>query len=246
MKILGLDTSTATGGAALIDGERLIAEYTLSLQRTTHSERLLPAVQQVLHAAQRSDGVRPVDGIAVALGPGSFTGLRIGVVTAKTLAYSWDVPVVGVSTLQALAYQAGGGASVVCALMDARNGNVYGAAYEAKGGAPVELVPPGLRDAAEWLPALRDALDEAEAGDVLFTGDGVGLYWDDIRGSFGEQAGRVGVGFDQLRSGAVAALGRERLLAGDGDDPMQLVPLYLRKSEAERKWAQRGNKQSHS
>lgn len=277
MKILGLDTSTDTGGASLIDGKGLVAEYTLSLQRTTHSERLVPAIRRVLqdagwlHSSTPSTsstsaaelaqdatpdadaaGRSPVDGLAVALGPGSFTGLRIGVVTAKTLAYAWSVPVVGVSTLEALAYQAAGGAELVCPVMDARNGNVFGAVYDTRGIVPVPVIPPALRSGAEWWPSLYDWLTNGrgDGGDaqepIVFTGDGVGMHWGDIQTHLRQKAERVRPTLEQLRSSAVAALGRERLLRDEQDDPMQLVPLYLRRSEAERKWEQRQNNPSHS
>lgn len=251
MRILGLDTSTETGGVALIDGERLVAEYTLSLQRRTHSERLLPAVRRVLDDAGeygRADGQPPVDGIAVALGPGSFTGLRIGVVTAKTLGYTWRVPVAGVSTLEALAYQASGGGDVVCAIMDARHGNVYSAVYDTTGPAPVPLLAPGLRVARDLFAALGRELADVGFADetVVFTGDGLNVYWDSIKVQLGRRAGRVAQAYEQLRCGAVAMLGAVRLARGQHDDPMSLAPLYLRKSEAERNWELHAKKLSHS
>lgn len=277
MKVLGLDTSTDSGGVAVLSGANLLAEYNLALQRATHSERLLQVVQQVLHdagllsrspvgisaevtddgagssdsdptEADSPDSNPPVDGIAVALGPGSFTGLRIGAVTAKSLAYAWDVPVVGVSTLDALAYQAGSGAEVVCTLMDARHGNVYSAVYDVGGKLPVPLLAPGLRRAADLFPALTDELSGAGYGEgaIVFIGDGVEPYWDDIRRDVGSRAVQTVPALARLRSGAVAALGRERLLRGEGDDPMGLAPVYLRKSEAERNWEQRRSSRSHS
>lgn len=257
MKIIGLDTSTETGGVALFERGRLVAEYTLSLRRTTHSERLLPVVRTVLHdagwlepSAQKASpgGQAPVDGIAVALGPGSFTGLRIGVVTAKALAYAWHVPVAGISTLDALAFQAGGSTGVVCALLDARHGNVYSAVYDMHPLEPVPLLAPGLRAAGELFDRLPGELADAGYADatVVFTGDALDVYWDAIQSKLGNRAVKVAPTYEQLRSGAVAALGAARLERGEGDDVMQLVPLYLRKSEAERKWALHANKRSLS
>lgn len=243
MKVLGLDTSTDTGGVAVASDGVLLAEYNLALQRTTHSERLLLVVRQVLQDAGTSSepGAPPVEGIAVAVGPGSFTGLRIGVVTAKSLAYAWNVPVVGVSTLDALAYQAAGGAAVVCAVMDARHGNLYSAVYDVTGELPAPLLAPGLRRASDLFSNLAAELTEAGYGEgaIGFVGDGVEPYWDVIRRDVGPRAVRTAVAFARLRSGAVADYGRHRLLRGEADDPMQLAPVYLRKSEAERNWEQR-------
>lgn len=258
MRVLGLDTSTATGGVALLDGERLVGEYTLNVQRTTHAERLMPALERVMADAGWDPAAR-VDGIAVAVGPGSFTGLRIGVVTAKALSYAWRVPVVGVSTLEALAYQAGGaggthrgrrpqdaaepgagqaGADVlICPMLDARHDHVYCAAYSPGADRPVLQLPPELRALDEWLPMLEEwAPRRADKPWLVFAGDGADAYWDRLVLRFGSRALRPPVGLRTLRSAAVAALGALRLAAGEADDPARLVPTYLRQSEAERKW----------
>lgn len=242
MRVLGLDTSTDTGGVALIEGNRLTGEYTLNLQRTTHSERLLPTVERVLADAGFGPEEKP-DGIAVALGPGSFTGVRIGVVTAKAFSFAWQVPVVGVLTLEALAYQMSGTTPFACPLMDARNGNVFTAVYDVRGPVPTPLLEPALRDAAAWFASLGEALPE---GDIVFGGDGLFSYWAHIERLVGSRARRVPVGFEVLRSGAVAMLGAEKLARGEADDAGSLVPVYLRKSEAERKWEARTKTRSQS
>lgn len=267
MRVLGLDTSTDTGGVAVVAGDRLVGEYVLNLQRTTHSERLLPTVERVLADAGFAPEDKP-DAIAVALGPGSFTGLRIGVVTAKTLSYAWDVPVVGVLTLEALALQMSGAAPLACPIMDARNGNVFTALYDVRGAEPVAVVEPALRPAHDWFTALGSGhafgedmrgvgdADESTGGSVMtkvdvdapiiFGGDGLFNYWEDIRRLVGERARRVAPGFELLRTGAVAMLGAARLARGEADDPMQLTPVYLRKSEAERKWEAQSKTRSPS
>src|SRR5690625_3200471 len=105
MRVLGIDTHGNVGGAALLAKGQLLAQVHLSV-RATHSEQVLPSIELVLaEAMERAREEPPVDAIAVASGPGSFTGLRIGVVTAKSLAYAWKVPVIGVNTLEALAFQ---------------------------------------------------------------------------------------------------------------------------------------------
>lgn len=315
MRVIGLDTSTDTGGVALVEGGRLTGEYTLSLQRTTHSERLLPTVERVLSDAGIEPGDKP-DGIAVALGPGSFTGVRIGVVTAKMFSFAWQVPVVGVLTLEALAYQMSGAAPFACPVMDARNGNVFTALYDVRGSFPIPLLPPALRAADTWFATVGEQLAEAMAdtapgsspdptseassgaavdsapkaaprsapdaaprsapkaapwsepdaapqsaptaapgsalgalgtdGPIVFGGDGLFKYWPDIQALVGVRAVRVPPGFEVLRSGAVAMLGAMRLARGERDEAAQLSPIYLRKSEAERKWEARAKKRSPS
>lgn len=254
MRIIGLDTSTATGGVALLEGDRLVGEYTLNVQRTTHAERLMPALERVM-ADAGWDPAQGVDGIAVALGPGSFTGLRIGVVTAKALSYAWGVPVAGVPTLEALAYQAGGyapgGGVLLCPLLDARHGHVFCGAYAPGTAAPVLRQEARLRALEEWLDSLDELaaakpadpaapkadLRQAGGGPLVFVGDGADLHWETVEQRFGPRAVRPPAGFRTLRSAAVAALGALRLRQGQQDDPAGLAPLYLRQSEAERKWA---------
>ncbi|MBO8142280.1 MAG: tRNA (adenosine(37)-N6)-threonylcarbamoyltransferase complex dimerization subunit type 1 TsaB [Firmicutes bacterium] len=245
MRVLGLDSSTSTGGVALLDGDRLVAEYTLDVRRTTHSERLMPAVKRVMDDA----GLDPqsgVDGIAVATGPGSFTGLRIAVVTAKSLSYAWRTPLAGISTLEAMAFQAAGPFPLVCPLIDARYGNVYAAAYEPAGEELRPRLAPGLRPIDEVLDWLEQATaGPGTEGPVMFVGDGVPVHWDALASRLGDRARRPPAGFLQLRAAAVAALGARRLAAGRQDDPARLVPSYLRKSEAERKW-EAGNRSRSS
>ncbi|MFS8523308.1 MAG: tRNA (adenosine(37)-N6)-threonylcarbamoyltransferase complex dimerization subunit type 1 TsaB [Limnochordales bacterium] len=243
MRVLGLDTSTDTGGVALVENGRLIAEYTLNLH-TTHSERLMPAVERVLEDAGFGPGDKP-DAVAAALGPGSFTGVRIGVVTAKALSYAWGVPVVGVLTLEALAYQMSGVAPWAAPVMDARNGNVYTALYDVRGPVPEPVVPPALRAAEPWFaslerePAEAPAAGGAAGGPIVFGGDGLFAYGDAIRRLAGGRARLAPAGFEVLRSGAVAVLGALKLARGEAGDPATLTPVYLRKSEAERKWEAR-------
>lgn len=244
MRVLGLDTSTDTGGVAVVEGGRLVAEYVLNLQ-TTHSERLLPTVERVLADAGLGPGDKP-DAVAVALGPGSFTGLRIGVVTAKALSYSWDIPVVGVLTLEALALQMSGAAPLACPIMDARNGNVFSALYDVSGSEPKVLAEPALRPAREWFEAVGRGHVPSADGPIIFGGDGLFIYWEDIQKLVGKRACRVAPGFELLRTGAVAMLGTVRLARGETDDPLQLAPEYSRKSEAERKWEARSKTRSPS
>ena len=165
MRIIGIDTSTAAGGVALAESGRLVAEYTLQLT-ATHSERLMPALQQVMADAGWEGS--SVDAIAVVLGPGSFTGLRIGVATAKALAYTWQIPVVGVSALTALAWQVGWAGQVVVPMVDARRQTVYTQVFTGLGsGEPTDSPAdpsPGPQPLGEpGQVAVKDLMEQLEA-----------------------------------------------------------------------------------
>src|SRR5690625_3946175 len=165
MRVLGIDTHGRIGGAALlVDGE-VMSEVLLNVQ-ATRSEQILPTIEHVLRGGSSSDTATPVvDAIAVATGPGSFTGLRIGVVTAKTLAYVWDVPLVGVNTLEALAYQTRAAGVIQAGMVSSRRDLVFAGAYRIPPYVPHdEYVPPavavepGHYVAKEFIQALK-ALD---------------------------------------------------------------------------------------
>ena len=215
MKVLGLETATLAGGAALIDGDRIVGEYTLNI-RVTHSERVMAAVDRLLTDA----GWRPSDleGVAVSIGPGSFTGLRIGVSTAKGLAMALGLAVAPVPTLDALAAGLPFAALPVCPILDARKGEVYASLYRVDGGA--------MRREWEYLALAPAALARLFTEPVIVCGDGAGI----VRSPFA----RLTPAARRLPSPAcVAQLGHAMLAAGPGVPPADLAPLYLRPSEAE-------------
>lgn len=212
MLILGLDTSGRTCGAAVVRGELPVAECVEV--PGSHSARLVPLIARVLAAA----GVdrRDLEAVAVTVGPGSYTGLRIGISTARALAFALGVPLVGVSTLEALAHAAGPRPGLVCPVLDARRRRVYAALYRWRGGemeaaAPARAVP------------LADLLAALEGKEVHFTGEGVDAYAGELApaGTLAPPEQRA------LRPAAVAALGRAALLAGAGGDPAGVLPVYL-------------------
>jgi tRNA threonylcarbamoyladenosine biosynthesis protein TsaB len=227
MRVLGIDTATATGSVALLDGEQVVGEYLLNIQ-ATHSERLIPALVLVLEDAGWSG--KTIDGIAVATGPGSFTGLRIGVATAKALAYTWQKPLIGITVLEGLAFQVGFAAHWVSSLVDARHGEVYGCLYQVN----------GLPKMATqyWAGPVGDFVRKVVTvtqGPICFAGDGATAYWETIVEIVGSGAKRPISNSMYLRASSIALLGRQRLMAGERDDPLTLAPLYLRLAEAERK-----------
>ncbi len=226
MRVLAVDTSTLTGAVGLLDGGRAVAESRVNVA-VTHGERLLAAIDAALRAARwRLDDV---EGFAVALGPGSFTGLRIGITTVKSLAFATGRPVVGVPTLDGLAWMLPFCAFPVCPMLDARKGEVYAALYRTQDGR-LET----LRAARAIAPAaLADELARDVATPIVFLGDGVATGAPALTAALGPRA-RLAPGFLRVPSGlAVAELGAAALARGETADPAALVPIYLRPSEAE-------------
>lgn len=222
MKVLALDTASSTGSVALLDGERLIAETLLNVQ-STHSERLLDQIRAILSLADMT--LRDLDLIAVVRGPGAFTGLRIGLATAKGLAHSIGLPVVGVSSLQLLAMNLPLVSLPVCAFMDARKKEVYTALFEWRQGVPVRLgsesvLPPG------------EALSRLE-GEVALVGDGVPLYSDLIEEILGSRAHLPAACHHQPRASAAGLLAEIEYRSGGNFGVEQIAPVYIRPSDAE-------------
>jgi tRNA threonylcarbamoyladenosine biosynthesis protein TsaB len=224
MLILGIETSTMHGGVALLDEQGLLAEYLLNV-RATHTERLLPSIDRVLRDAGVT--LEQMTGLAVAVGPGSFTGLRIGLATAKGLAAASGRPLVGVSTLEAIAWGLPFCAHPVCPVLDARKGQVYCAVYRHDG----ERLIPVMDEAALSPDELISKIDEP----TVFIGEGLSAYGDVLTGRLGRKALFPPVSQRGGRASAVGDLGRRRLLRGERDDVARLAPRYLRPSEAELK-----------
>lgn len=217
MRILAVETSSLAGGVALLDDERLVAEYLLDVS-VTHSERLMAAVERVLADARWT--ARELRGLAVAVGPGSFTGLRIAVSTVKGLALGLDLPIAAVPTLDAMAAALPWAALPVCPVLDARKGEVYASLYRWDGGA--------MRRDWDYLALPPEALAARLTEPVIVAGDGAPA----IRSPYA----RLVPPPRRLPSPAcVGMLGLERLRRGDGVAAAALAPLYLRPSEAELK-----------
>lgn len=219
-------------GVAIVDGKGRVAEYRLEATRS-RSERVMPMIDRVLKDSQTMP--ENLTGIAVSIGPGSFTGLRIGLSTAKGLAFALKLPVVGVSSLETLAASlareslAGPGqAYPICPVLDAKRQEVYAALFRAdpEGGlkkivGEEVITPAGLM---EKLSGLHEP--------ILFLGTGALLYEAMIREKLGERA-VFDSSLDPYPSPSmVAQLGMKRLMNGGGDDPSSLVPLYLSRFQA--------------
>ena len=166
MKVLGIDTSTSCGSVGLIDDEEVISDYLLNIP-VTHSERLLGAIEFVLREARCPIG--EIDGWAISLGPGSFTGLRIGVSTVKGLAFATGKPVAGVSTLDVLASQIAPTSYLICPILDARKKEVYTAFYRYGEGS-------SLMRQSDYQAIRPEDLVKKIKEHTIFLGDGVKTY----------------------------------------------------------------------
>jgi len=222
MLVLGIETSTRQGGVAIIGADRVVCEIVLNVE-VTHSERLLPAVDRALDEARTT--LEVLGGIAVSIGPGSFTGLRIGLSTAKGLAYATGLPLVGVPTLEAMAWTLPAARWQVCPVLDARKQEVYAALFRHE--------PEGLRRMMDDAAMAPEDLCRLIRNPTLFLGDGVDAYGALFRERLGDRVLLPPLASRGARPACVAELGRRRLLRGERDAPDSLVPRYLRPSEAE-------------
>lgn len=230
--VLALDTSSKSGSVAITDGDRVLGELTVP-DVGTHSEWLLSSVHGLLSDAGLSAG--DIDLFAIGHGPGSFTGLRIGVSVVKGLAWATGKPVRTVSTLKAMAVGVGvdaeaDGGPAICPVLDARRGEVYGAIYRYVDGLLVEELSDRAIDPAEFAGKVRSVA----AGGVVFTGSGFPVYEDVLLSGVGD-AGEVKIAPEELWQASGASVARLALKEGTEVTAGELKPLYMRKSEAELK-----------
>ncbi|MGE5573787.1 MAG: tRNA (adenosine(37)-N6)-threonylcarbamoyltransferase complex dimerization subunit type 1 TsaB [Bacillota bacterium] len=255
MRVLGIDTSTFTGGVALVSGDEVVAEYSAIVTRTS-SESIAAACERLL--AEAGWTVSDLDGVAVAVGPGSFTGVRIGVTMAKALGYALDLPIGPVVTLDAIAANLPFSRALVCPLVSARRNLVYTATYRVGGQYPERMTDYEVRDVCELAARLRVHTDvdvgvdadlhaqsgpdgysgsnpDAHAGgaEVLFVGDGAMAHRQVI---LENARGRAAIGPEWCigpRPAVVAAMGKLEIEAGRAADVYGLEPFYLGRSSAE-------------
>lgn len=235
MKILAVDTSSQVAAVAVLEDDRLLGEYSIN-HKKTHSQKLMPMISGLLEGLELAPA--DIDVFAASAGPGSFTGLRIGVAIIKAMAYATDKPVVGVPTLDALAYNlfpANG--TLVCPIMDARNNQVYTAVYENAEGR--QLKRTGYMGIA--VSELAELLKE-ERRRVIFNGDAVALHRDILKDELGDMCAFAPGSALLQRAASVAQLALMRALRGEASSPFELVPFYLRKSQAERALEKRQSK----
>lgn len=224
MKIIGMDSSGLVAGVALLEDGLLKGEYKTN-HKKTHSQTLLPMLDELRNMLELD--MDTVDAIAIAAGPGSYTGLRIGAATAKGLGLALNIPIVSVPTLEGLAYNLWGTSDLVCPIMDARRKQVYTGIYEFS----PELVPV-LDNCAIDVTEVISKLNEL-GRPVIFLGDGVPVYKDLIAEALTVPYRFAPVHMNYQSAASVAALGEKYFEQGKAVHADDFAPFYLRKSQAE-------------
>ena len=237
MKILALDSSGLVASVAVVEHDgtngNLLAEYTVNYKKT-HSQTLLPMLDEIGRMIELD--LNSIDAIAVAAGPGSFTGLRIGSATAKGLGLALDKPLVHVPTVDALAYNLYGTDRVICPLMDARRNQVYTGIYEFKQ-EELSVIEPQMAVGIEVIAEKLRALGRP----VIFLGDGVPVFREALteRLMTGMDFSFAPAHLNKQRAGAVAALAVSYVQEGRTETAAEHKPDYLRPSQAERERAEK-------
>ena len=231
MKILALDSSGLVASVALWEDGVMKAEYTVNYKKT-HSQTLLPMLDEIVKMTETS--LNGIDAIAVAAGPGSFTGLRIGSSTAKGLGQALDKPIIPVPTVDALAYNLFGVQGLICPLMDARRGQVYTGIYRCRG----DVFETLLEQCALSVEELLEKLSPLNTP-VYFLGDGVAVHRGTIDAKLSLPHYYAPAHLLCQRAGAVASLGAILLAQNKVVSAAEHVPEYLRQSQAERERQQR-------
>ena len=240
MKILALDSSGLVASAAVVEDDITIAEYTIN-HKKTHSQTLLPMLDELRRMTELD--LHTLDAIAVAGGPGSFTGLRIGSATAKGLGLALDIPIIPVPTVDALAFNLYGSGGLVCPIMDARRNQVYTGLYAFHKGAGqdarYDMCTMEKQCAVDiaWLAGRINELDR----ETVFLGDGVSVYRDQLAELLRVRYSFAPACCNRQRAACVAALGAVLYEKGIAGTAAEHVPDYLRLSQAERERAEKGD-----
>ncbi|MBE7030833.1 MAG: tRNA (adenosine(37)-N6)-threonylcarbamoyltransferase complex dimerization subunit type 1 TsaB [Ruminococcaceae bacterium] len=225
MILLAVDTSSPNAGVALLNEQKLLGEFTVC-NGNTHSQYILPMVDELLQKC--GIALKDVDVFAVAAGPGSFTGLRIGIATVKTFAQVCNKPVVGVSSLEALVNQLSvSDGTLVCPVIDARRDRIYSALFDGYN-----------RLQEDRACCIGEVLEELKGKKVLFVGDGALAHREEIL-SFDSAFSVAPTALLTARSFGLAQAAMARAVRGDFDDLYALSAIYLRQSQAEREYAER-------
>ncbi|KPU26905.1 peptidase M22 [Caloranaerobacter sp. TR13] len=231
MKILAIDTSSIVATCAILDEDKLIGEYILNNKRT-HSQKIMPIIKEILENSELK--LEDIDVFAVSIGPGSFTGLRIGVATIKSLAHVLNKKVIGIPTLDALAFNLPYSDGIIVPMMDARRDRVFTGIYKWENG---DLCVIKKADTIE-LDELMDILSERDES-IIVNGDGTLVYRQKILEALGDKVLFAPKSANMARASSVAELALSRAKEGRLESFFDLVPDYLRKSQAQREYEEK-------
>ena len=230
MKILALDSSGLVASVAVVEDNQLLAEYTVNYKKT-HSQTLLPMLDEIAKMIELD--LETIDAIAVAAGPGSFTGLRIGSATAKGLGLALKKPLIPVPTVDALAYNLYDSTGVICPMMDARRGQVYTGIYTFVNG-EMQVIQEQCAISVEELAGRLKEECEKYGKKVVLLGDGVPVYREKVQEILQGQCEFAPASCNRQRAACVAVLGQSLAAAGKTVSSDDFAPEYLRMSQAER------------
>ena len=232
MKILALDTSTLMATCAVIQDDILIGEFSLN-QNMSHSEKLVPMIKEILDNLDLK--VDDIDLYGVSTGPGSFTGLRIGVATVKGFAHLFNKPVIGVSTLEGLAFNLPHN-EIVVPMIDARRDRVYTGIYTWENGRLKTIMEADVIEVDDVLKIL-DKYDK-----ISVNGDGSKLYGERIKSVLGDKVLFSTIGQNSCKAASIGELALLKYKEGHRDNYFTLVPDYLRQTQAERELKEKEQK----
>jgi tRNA threonylcarbamoyladenosine biosynthesis protein TsaB len=228
MRILGIDTSSTVATVAVLNEEKLESEIFLN-HKLQHSVILFPMIEEVLKMLQLT--IDDIDAVAVSGGPGSFTGLRIGVAAAKGIAQGGSKKFIGISSLDAIAFQQSGFDGAICPIMDALRDNIYTGLFTWQRGEFFKLWD---YDALHIDELLEKLLDRGEK--VMFCGDAVSIHKEKIIEKLIDKAYFAPLSSSMPRASSIAELALSRLKNGEEDNIYTYSPIYIRKSQAEREY----------
>jgi tRNA threonylcarbamoyladenosine biosynthesis protein TsaB len=225
MTILAIDTSNTTLGVALIENNQVLGEYITNLKKN-HSIRIMPAIERLMKDCDKTPD--DLTKIIVAKGPGSYTGVRIGVTVAKTLAWTLNLPLVGISSLEIVASSAGRYFDgFISPIFDARRGQVYTGLYRFEDGVLQTVEQDQLAMLVDWGTRLKKSTQK-----ILFVGNDLSIHRDAIEELLGSKAVFSSITENNPRPAELALLGKDK----QGEDIHSFVPNYIRLAEAEAKW----------
>ena len=228
MRVLAIDTSSNVATVAVMEDELLLGEYILN-HKKTHSQKIMTMIEQILSELELT--VQNIDIFAAAIGPGSFTGLRIGVATAMAFVDSLNLKYTGITSLEALAYNINT-PGLICSIIDAKNENCYYALYKLESGNYKELIEPTATTISKMLDTLKEYTEQ-----ITFVGDGIMSYKEKIASNI-KNIKFAADSINDINSYSLALAGLYKL---ENNSTLPLLPLYLKKPQAQRQLEEKQN-----
>lgn len=236
MRILAIESATLTASACILEGDVILGEITTNFKKT-HSETLLPMVDSLMKMTGMK--VKDMDAFTVSVGPGSFTGLRIGIAGIKGLSFAVNKPCIAVSTIESLAMNGLHTDAIICPMIDARRNQVYTGAFLSEKGMLKRILPDMPLDICEVVEKM-EALSKEHGKKILYLGDGATAYKDAILDASKETPVFADFSMNYIRASFTARIAKEKFLRNETVTAEELEAVYLRKSQAEQEREKKG------